>query len=399
MANRVRPGKGVILAVVALFAAFVAWSMLKDDPTLTPTSAPAPAPAATKGGAGSAAVAGRAEAPTPDAGGGTERAAESAPAADPSEGADPDDGQAAKDDLPAPETETAARQAEAQDPAAPELDIVRIEPDGAGLVAGRARPGEEIEIVVGDMVAGRAEAGADGGFVALIQTAPDSSTKRVIARRAPAAADEDLAARAAGPDAPPEPMVEAGASAPVYIIGAAEPDAAPLVVQPGAEGLRLLQGPPRGAADEVTLETITYDEAGGVVLSGRAPEGAAVRVYLDDRSMGVAEATRDGGWTFRPEADVAPGTYTLRLDEVDGAGRVASRIETPFRREAIVAGETPPNAMIVQRGDSLWRIAETVYGEGLRYTLIYGANDDAIRDPDLIYPGQIFTIPDAPKAE
>ncbi|MFV0473028.1 MAG: LysM peptidoglycan-binding domain-containing protein, partial [Pikeienuella sp.] len=94
------------------------------------------------------------------------------------------------------------------------------------------------------------------------------------------------------------------------------------------------------------------------------------------------------------EAGVAPGDYALRLDEIGAGGEVSSRLETPFRREAIAPGAAHAGSMVVQRGDSLWRIAENIYGEGLRYTLIFKANSAAIRDPDLIYPGQIFELPE-----
>ena len=50
--------------------------------------------------------------------------------------------------------------------------------------------------------------------------------------------------------------------------------------------------------------------------------------------------------------------------------------------------------MIIRRGDNLWRIARRNYGEGIRYTTIFQANRDQIRDPDLIYPGQVFDIPE-----
>ena len=43
--------------------------------------------------------------------------------------------------------------------------------------------------------------------------------------------------------------------------------------------------------------------------------------------------------------------------------------------------------------NSLWRISRRVYGAGLRYSVIYQANRDRIRDPNLIYPGQIFVVP------
>lgn len=49
--------------------------------------------------------------------------------------------------------------------------------------------------------------------------------------------------------------------------------------------------------------------------------------------------------------------------------------------------------MIVQPGNSLWRIARRTLGGGIHYSEIYQANRDQIRDPNLIYPGQIFTVP------
>ena len=48
---------------------------------------------------------------------------------------------------------------------------------------------------------------------------------------------------------------------------------------------------------------------------------------------------------------------------------------------------------VVIRGDNLWQISRVTYGHGIRYTVIYKANRDQIRDPDLIYPGQIFVLP------
>ncbi len=50
-------------------------------------------------------------------------------------------------------------------------------------------------------------------------------------------------------------------------------------------------------------------------------------------------------------------------------------------------------AVIIRRGDTLWRISRRVYGRGVRYSTIYLANQDQIRDPDRIWPGQVFNVP------
>ncbi len=66
----------------------------------------------------------------------------------------------------------------------------------------------------------------------------------------------------------------------------------------------------------------------------------------------------------------------------------------PFQRAK--PGDMMPAAgdnIVVQPGNSLWRLARRTYGEGLRYTVIYEANKDQIRDPNLIYPGQVFVVP------
>jgi nucleoid-associated protein YgaU len=48
---------------------------------------------------------------------------------------------------------------------------------------------------------------------------------------------------------------------------------------------------------------------------------------------------------------------------------------------------------VVSRGDNLWRISHRIYGHGTRFTVIYGANQKQIRNPNLIYPGQVFVLP------
>jgi len=47
----------------------------------------------------------------------------------------------------------------------------------------------------------------------------------------------------------------------------------------------------------------------------------------------------------------------------------------------------------VQPGFTLWGIAQERYGDGVLYVQVFEANRDRIRDPDLIYPGQVFTVP------
>ena len=109
----------------------------------------------------------------------------------------------------------------------------------------------------------------------------------------------------------------------------------------------------------------------------------------------VAEgaAGADGHWKLSPSKSVGPGKYTLRLDRLGGDGKPVARLELPFDRVTIPPGTKDSRRLIVLRGDSLWNIARAHYGAGFQHTVIFGANKEQIRNPDLIYPGQVFSLP------
>ena len=183
-----------------------------------------------------------------------------------------------------------------------------------------------------------------------------------------------------------------------------ENPSAQAVLLSNADGVEVLQ--PAVSPDtspevmtSVALDAITYAEDGTVKLTGRAQGQGFVRIYLDNSPLTTSRITENGAWrTDLPSVDT--GVYTLRIDEVNAEGDVTSRVETPFKREAEEVIATQGNigqsvrAVTVQPGSTLWAISRRNYGEGLMYVRIYEANKDRIRDPDLIYPGQVFTVPD-----
>lgn len=216
---------------------------------------------------------------------------------------------------------------------------------------------------------------------------------------APAVQEEVQVASVAEPTEAVEPASELAAEA----APAAEPAPAeaPQLLVADAEGVRVLAD--GSGLEALTLDTITYDDDGEVKLAGRATGEGFVQAYLNDASVGTAAIAADHSWQIDLH-DVEPGVYTLRLDEVSPQGEVVSRMETPFKREVAtevaatmadqVTEETRAAVRIVQPGNSLWAIATDTYGDGFKYVYVYEANRDLIRDPDLIYPGQVFVLPE-----
>ncbi len=212
------------------------------------------------------------------------------------------------------------------------------------------------------------------------------------------------------------------------------PPAALLVTDEGARVLQSASTMSPELVANVTIDTITYTPEGAVQLAGRGTPERLVRLYLDNAPLSEAGISAAGDWAVTlPE--VAPGIYTLRADQVDETGAVTSRFETPFKRETVealaaasagaaagasaaealagvpeaeaavtdegeaateaaVAEPVAPVTVTVQPGFTLWQIATEQLGAGILYVQVFEANRDQIRDPDLIYPGQVFAIPE-----
>jgi nucleoid-associated protein YgaU len=190
------------------------------------------------------------------------------------------------------------------------------------------------------------------------------------------------------PDPSPAPPAVPAPPAPAVVAAAPPVEPSRPVAAPA-----IPQGRPPGG---VSVDAVDYGPAGDVSFAGRANPGESVRLYLDGQHLGDTRADAEGRWNLAPEAPIEPGrTQALRADQVAPDGRVTARVQVPFQR-----AETPPEGLregsvIVQPGHSLWRIARETYGRGIRYTVIYEANREQIRNPDLIYPGQIFVLPGA----
>ena len=272
----------------------------------------------------------------------------------------------------------------------PSFDVVRVGPQGNAVIAGRAAPGADVVVFDGGREVARARADRRGEFVAL-PAAPLAGGGELT-----------LGARVAGAgevkgDAAVVVLAAPVAVAPVAVtpgpgtLGAGTPEvpARMAVLVPQAGPVRVLDAP-RAA---VSLDVVDYDAAGAIRFSGQAGNGASVRLYVDNVAVGDAVADGSGRWGLTPGQAVAAGVHSVRVDLIDGSGRVMSRVELPFQRAAVEASAVVAGRVVVQPGHNLWRLARSAYGSGVRYTVIYQANQDQIRNPRLIYPGQVFAVP------
>jgi len=220
----------------------------------------------------------------------------------------------------------------------------------------------------------------------------------------------------------PVASADAAGAAEETVETAAEPASAepqqPTVFVADTQGVKVIQSADTVAQEQVVLDAISYDETGGVRLSGRGAAASGINLYLDN-ALTLSTRSDDQGFWSVDGSQIAAGVYTLRIDQIDDGGKVTSRFETPFKREErrqIVEAVQPTvtaeastqsddttsqpqatpeiSAITVQPGNTLWGISRERYGEGILYVRVFEANRDKIRNPDLIYPGQVFVLPE-----
>jgi len=355
-----------------------------------------------------------------------ETAEATAPAAAPSTGTPAAPSTAAAPAASASPPPAAPAATAATGPAPATFDVARVEPSGDAVLAGRADPKAIVALFANGQEIARTQANENGEWVVTLEkplapgeyelmvvTATPDGTRQVesqerLAVSVPNVAGEAPMVALLAPDAPTKVLQQPGAAA------------APTAGAPATAG-------------RLAIATVAREE-GRLTVTGSADPGAAVRVYLDDALVGEATAGADGAWTMSAAHDASVGAHRLRVDQVTPAdGTVVARAEVPFdvlgaadiaaaegsatpadaTDASVAAGATAPppetpagatagtdaaaaagqTSVRIRRGDDLWSIAERLYGSGERYTAIYRANRRQIRDPNLIYPGQVFTLP------
>lgn len=274
---------------------------------------------------------------------------------------------------------------------APSFDLVRVDKSGSTVVAGRAAANTHVSILMDGEIIGSTKTDTNGAFVVLLDIPPSDAPRELGLVQG-----EDLVSNDKVLVMPFKPEA---ASAPDLIL--AKPNGVEFIAQADSANAPAAETGDNASAeaksDGLSLDTIVYDDLGDVVISGRGNSEDFVRIYLDNKPAETQKVPDDGQWKVTLP-DVPDGLYALRVDSLNAEGNVIERVQSPFKREAaqVVEASTLTGAsnVTIQPGYTLWALAEKRYGDGVRYVQIFEANRDHIKDPDLIYPGQIFDLPD-----
>ena len=267
------------------------------------------------------------------------RAATAAPEVSPPVSVAPDKGSAALATVQAEANAAAAALAVA--PRAPDtneslpaFDIARIERTGDAVIAGTAAPGATVELLRNGELHDRTVADKSGQFV-------------MVPPRLPVG-DYELTLRSQQPDG------KQAISKQSVAVALAELESSTGALQPRAEV-------PFNVPETVGKNRSAPDQAFGSAQARQSPPPSSQMAKRQD--VAVSQPPRLAAAT-PPSDGSSPSALIL-----------------------------PRTTTVVSPGDSLWRISRNTYGAGMRYAVVYRANRDQIRNPDRIYPGQVFVLP------
>ncbi len=257
----------------------------------------------------------------------------------------------------------------------PVFDIVRVEPDGSMVAAGRGIPNDTLSLMDGENVLASVSVDDRGEWVYIPSDPLIVGTHELWLKN-----DE----------------VRSREEAEIVVVTVPETkkqdDTIAVLMSSDAEDVKVLQGPEASETSYVNIMSANYNGKVFVVRGTVQGEGE-VRLYLDNVYLGSAKTTENGEWSFKSYRTMENGrSYTLRADKADERGKVSARAEVPFS-VAKGADTSKQRRVRIVKGDNLWTIAKHLYGSGFAYVTIYRANKDQIKDPNLIYPNQVFVLP------
>lgn len=355
----------------------------------------------------------------------------------------------------APESEPAPVEAPAPlaELPAPRFDILRVEPDGSAVIAGSAPAESTVELLEAEMVLAVTQAGASGDFAFALDK-PLSPGAHELSLRATAPDGRVVVSTETGivnvPDGGGELLAvvsqEGEAS---RVMQAPEPVSQPESEQQPQQMAKVEPAPEPERQPETVLAPPSAPvlisavdvEGKRIFVAGTGEAGRTVKLYLDDRLLGSTTVGPQSGFLLEAEQALSSGDYEVRADMFSANGsfverraavRLIHKSLQPAPEQSVVVAEAEPVAepepvaesepaaepepvktaevaeqaeelpeirtgasVIIRRGDNLWRISRRMLGRGIRYTVIYEANRSQIRNPNLIYPGQVLDVPDA----
>ncbi len=250
---------------------------------------------------------------------------------------------------------------------APTFDVLRIEPDGSAVIAGKAQPGAKLEILSNGKVVAQTTIDGTGDFAAVFDNPLPPGDHELVLRSTDAngkATQSEEVATVSVPDGKAGELLAMVAKPGKASRVLAMPEAAPPALKPQAApsqqpattsetSANTASAPlagttaPSAAAPLTSSVQVTAVEFEGskIFVAGSAPAGSTVRALVDDTEIGKTTTEASGHFVIEGDVDLAVGSHIITVEELNADGTAKVRVRVPFERpqtdQATVAMQAP----------------------------------------------------------
>ena len=252
----------------------------------------------------------------------------------------------------------------------PSFDIVRME-KGEVVIAGQAKAGDIVHILDNGREIGTEKADENGQWVFIPKKALPVGNRKLSLFVLNEKGEK----------------LKSKQSAVLHVSKKGDDEVA--VIMGDNKNSKVLKAPKGQDIGALRIAKIDYNEDNDFHVEGMAKKGYKVYLYMNNKLVSSVKADNNGNWVVDTEFELSKSKQVIRADMLNSKGKVVKRVEYKFT-PVLIDGEN--SMVVVKKGDCLWNLALKEYGKGTNYVVIFEANKSQIKNPDLIYVGQVFSI-------
>ncbi len=277
----------------------------------------------------------------------------------------------------------------------PEIDIIKVSPDGSFVIAGKGQPNSNINISNKGNLIDSSIVDSDGKWVVVskenLKTGDNLISIDQINNNGLVLRHKQLFITKIDEHKKDQPLVIS-------------------VTNKNGENISIIQQPSEqqkiykvendlGIKKKIksnqkifNVKTIFFNENGFVSIKGKVNFGKKIELYINKKIMETIKI-ENSKWQYNSDKTIDYGLHDLLVVLKSDKDEILDKITLPFMRVEMPYNDVPENFILIKPGDMLWTIAYRLYGDPFKYIQIFEENKDQITNPDLIFPGQLFSIP------
>ena len=277
----------------------------------------------------------------------------------------------------------------------PKVDILKVSPDGSYIIAGKGKPNSKISLLEKGNKIESIDADESGSWVIVSQDNLESGDNLLIINQdnidGTSTQSKEIFVTKIDKENETKPLVIE-------------------IVNDDGGKLSIIQSPSikkleNNVENDLTLsekhinkknifkiQSVSFSQDGSLSIQGIANYGSNIEISVN-KNLSRIFLKNKPEWIFNSSYKLGYGMHKLVANLKSQDNIILDSITLPFMRSEMPSGELPDNYVLIKPGDMLWTISYKIYGNPLKYIEIYKENRDQISNPDLIFPGQVFSIP------